>query len=146
MSTEDNKAIVRRSIEDVWARGFEAEQEVVAANIIDHNPFPGFPPGLEGHHQLLLMFLNAFPDLQITLEDLLAEGDKVVDRWTMRATHRGELLGIPATGKQVTLTGIDITRIENGQIVEFWHQQDLLGMLQQLGVIPPMGEAGESPL
>ncbi len=140
MSTEANKTIVRRYIEDVWGKGdFEAEKEVIASNVVDHNLLPGFPSGLEGHHQFLVMLRNAFPDLQATLEDLIAEGDKVVDRWTNRATHQGELFGIPATGKQVTITGIDIIRIENGKIVEIWHQEDSLGMLQQLGVIPPMG-------
>jgi steroid delta-isomerase-like uncharacterized protein len=142
MSTETNKAIIRRYIEDVWGKGdFAADQEVVATDLVDHNPVPGWPSDLEGHHQVLVIFRNAFPDLQITLEDVIAEGDKVVDRWTMRATHSGPFMNIPPTGKQVTLTGMDITRIENGKIVELWHQEDMLGLLQQLGVIPAPGQA-----
>lgn len=78
----------------------------------------------------------------ITVEDLLAEGDKVVDRWTARGTHPGELIGIPPTGKEVTITGMDILRISNGKIAEIWHQEDMLGMMQQLGVIPQMAQAG----
>lgn len=141
MSLEENKIIIRHYVEDVWGKGdFAAEQALIAMNVVDHNPLPGFASGLEGHHQVLAMFLNAF-DGQMTLEDVIAEGDKVVDRWTFQGTHRGEFFGIPATGKQVTLTGMDISRIENRQIVEFWHQEDTLGLMQQLGVIPTPGKA-----
>ncbi len=141
MSLEENKIIARRFVEDVWGKGdFAAERELMSTNVVDHNPVPGFPTGFEGHHQVLAMFRNAF-DGQVTLEDVIAEGDRVVDRWTFHGTHRGELFGIPATGKQVTFTGIDINRIENGQIVEFWHQEDIMGLMQQLGVVPSPGQA-----
>jgi steroid delta-isomerase-like uncharacterized protein len=141
MSLEENKIIARRFVEDVWGKGdFAAERELLATNVIDHNPLPGFATGFEGHHQVLAMFQNAF-DGHVTLEDVIAEGDRVVDRWTFHGTHRGELFGIPATGKQVTFTGIDISRIENGQIVEFWHQEDILSLMQQLGAIPTPGQA-----
>jgi steroid delta-isomerase-like uncharacterized protein len=143
MSTEDNKALVRRAYEEIWGKGdFAVEQELVATDVVDHNAPAGLPPGLEGHHQGLVMFRNAFPDLQITLGDLIAEGDKVVDRWTMCATHTGPFMNIPPTGKQVTVTGMDISRIKNGKIVEYWHQEDMLGLLQQLGVIPVPGQPG----
>jgi steroid delta-isomerase-like uncharacterized protein len=141
MSLEENKIIARRFVEEVWGKGdFEAERELLSANVIDHNPIPAFGTGFEGHHQVLAMFQNAF-DGQVTLEDVIAEGDRVVDRWTFHGTHRGELFGIPATGKQVTFTGIDISRIENGQIVEFWHQEDIMSLMQQIGAIPAPGQA-----
>ena len=142
MSTEENKALIRRAFEEVWGKGdFAVEKEVVATDVVDHNTPPGWPLGLEGHHQVVVMVRNAFPDLQITLEDVIAEGDKVVDRWTIRATHTGPFMNIPPTRKQVTFTGMDITRIKNGKIVELWHQEDILGMMQQLGVIPAPGQA-----
>jgi predicted ester cyclase len=141
MSLEENKIIARRFVEEVWGKGdFEAERELLSANVIDHNPIPAFGTGFEGHHQVLAMFQNAF-DGQVTLEDVIAEGDRVVDRWTFHGTHRGELFGIPATGKQVTFTGIDISRIGNGQIVEFWHQEDIMSLMQQIGAIPAPGQA-----
>lgn len=140
MSREGNKIIVRRYVEDVWGKGdFAAEQELIATNFVDHNPPPGFAPDREGHHQVLVMFRSAFDGHQ-TIEDMIAEGDKVADRWTFRGTHRGEFFGIPATGKQVTMTGMDISRIENGQIVDVWHQEDILGLMQQLGVVPAPGQ------
>jgi predicted ester cyclase len=140
MSLEENKTIGRRFVEDVWGKGdFAAEQELVAKNLIDHNAPPGAAPGREGHHQNLAMFRGAFEG-QMVLEDLIAEGDKVVDRWTFRGTHRGPFFGIPPTGKQVTFRGMDISRIENGQIVEYWHQEDIMGLMQQLGVIPTPGQ------
>jgi steroid delta-isomerase-like uncharacterized protein len=139
MSTEENKAIARRYIQDVWDKGdFDAEKELVADNIVQYLPGQPPAPGLEAHHQLLTMFLNAFPDWHGPLEDVIAEGDKVTTRWTFHGTHQGELFGIPATGKQVTLTGMGIYRIENGKIVELWTNFDQLGMLQQLGVVPAM--------
>jgi predicted ester cyclase len=145
MSREENKKIARRVVEDVWGKGdFAAEQELIAINVVDHNPLPGLAPGLEGHHQALAMFRSAF-DGQMTLEDVIAEGDKVVDRWTFHGTHRGAFFGIPPTGKQVTLTGMDFSRIENGQIVEFWHQEDILGLMQQLGVAPAPEQTNQSP-
>ncbi len=126
MSTEENKAIARRYIQDVWDKGdFDAEKELVADNIVQY--LPGQPPAS-----------GAFPDWHGPLEDVIAEGDKVTTRWTFQGTHQGELFGIPATGKQVTLTGMGIYRIENGKIVELWTNFDQLGMLQQLGVVPTM--------
>ena len=82
------------------------------------------------------MFLSAFPDTQMTVEDELADGDKVATRWTATGTHTGELMGIPPTGKQVTVTGMDINRLVGGKIVEHWGEFDQMGMMQQLGVVP----------
>jgi len=141
MSTEENKAVARRAY-DAFNQGLRtgnlaALDEVIAANMVDHNPAPGQGPGLEGAKQVFTQFFAAFPDLQFTVEDMIAEGDKVASRITARGTHKGDFQGIPATGKQVMQTGIDILRIAGGKVVERWGQFDDLGMLQQLGVVPP---------
>ncbi len=137
MSTEENKAAERRFYEEVWNKHHPATvDELVAPDVDEHNPLPGQGPGLEGFKQTVEMALSAFPDVQITLEDLIAEGDKVVARWTGRGTHRGEFMGTPATNKQVTLAGIDIYRYAGGKRVETWRQLDYLGLMQQLGRVP----------
>lgn len=99
------------------------------------------PAGREGFKQFVLMYRSAFPDMHITIEDQIAEGDKVVSRWTARGTHQGELMGIPPTGKQATVTGINIERFANGKFVEEWSNFDALGLLQQLGVVTTLGQA-----
>ncbi|HKZ86060.1 MAG TPA: ester cyclase [Anaerolineae bacterium] len=141
MSTEENKAFARRAY-DAFNQGLRtgnlaALDEVIAGNMVDHNPAPGQGPGLEGAKQVFTQFFAAFPDLQFTVEDMIAEGDKVASRITARGTHKGDFQGIPATGKQVMQTGIDILRIAGGKIVERWGEFDNLGLLQQLGVVPP---------
>src|SRR5260221_2779978 len=142
MSIEENKAAERRFYEEVWHKhhlGYV--DELVAPEVVEHNPaVPGQGPGLEGFRQMIAMALSAFPDVQITIEDLVAEGDKVVVRWMGRGTHRGEFMGIPPTNKQVTPAGIDIWRYEGGKRVESWRQWDLLGLMQQLGVVPTPGQ------
>ncbi len=137
MSLEDNKALALRYFHEVWGQGnYALEDELLAPDYIDHQAAPGFPPDRIGHHQFLVHFRSAFPDLRFTMGDLIAEGDRVMDRWSVEATHLGEFLGIPATGKAVTFWGIDILRIVNGRITEIWHLEDQLSVLQQLGVIP----------
>ena len=138
----DNKSLHRRFVEEVFNQGnLAAVDELVAPDIIDHNAFPGLTPGSEGVKQIASILRAAFPDIHYTLEDEIAEGDKAVVRDTMRGTHRGEFMGIAPTGKQVTVGGMDITRWSNGKIVEHWAQFDTLGLLQQLGVVPPAGQA-----
>lgn len=141
--SEQNKTLVRRYNDEFWGSGDESlVEELFAENLVDHNPAgTDLPPGREGMRQSLANFRTAFPDLTTSLEHLIAEGDKVVLRWKARGTHEGELMGIPATGKQVTLSGIDILRIENGKIAERWAEYDNLGLLQQLGVVPEMARA-----
>lgn len=138
MSAEENRALVRRFIEEVFNRGdLEIVDEVVAPDYLHHDPTTReFGSGIEGFKQLVRFYRSAFPDLSITLEDQIASGDKVVDRWTGRGTHRGELMGVAPTGKQVTASGISIHRISGGRIAETWNNYDALGMLQQIGAIP----------
>ena len=140
MSSEQNKAVAQRFYDQVWNRGDMAvADELFTADTVDHASPPGFPSGIAGVKQVFGMYRGAFPDLAITIEDMIADGDKVVARWTSRGTHRGDLMGIPPTGKQVTITGIDIFRFEGGKIAEHWANFDMLGMMQQIGVAPSPG-------
>jgi steroid delta-isomerase-like uncharacterized protein len=135
--SEENKALVRRFLEEGWGQGdASAIEQIVAADAVDHNPGPGQPPGVEGFVGAVQAIRAGLPDLQVTVDDLFAEGDRVAARWTSKGMHRGELMGVPATGNQVTIAGIDIHRIEGGKIAELWHQVDVFGMLQQIGAIP----------
>lgn len=104
--------------------------------LVDHALPPGLPEGFEGRKMFYSAFLAAFPDIHVHIEDLFSEGDKLVTRWSAHGTHDGELMGIPPTGKQASVSGIAIDRFENGQSVEHWEIFDQLGLMQQLGVIP----------
>lgn len=137
MGVEENKATVRMFYDEVVNRGnLSVIDKVTAENFIDHTAAPGRTPGREGEKQWFAMLRAAFPDGHSTIDDMIAEGDLVVVRGTMTGTHTGEFLGIPATGKPVKVSGIDITRFVNGQSVEHWGQWDIMGMMQQLGVTP----------
>ncbi len=141
MSVEQNKAIARHFTEEVVNKGkLDAIHDLVATNYVWHDAPPGLPSGTEGLKQFFAMHSAAFPDWHSTIDDLIAEGDKVTQRFTGRGTHKGEFMGIAPTGKQVTLTGILIYRIAGGKIVEEWLNVDELGMMQQLGVVPPPPE------
>jgi steroid delta-isomerase-like uncharacterized protein len=137
MSTEENKAIVRRQLDEMWNQGnLAVADELFAADVILHGGLPGQPSGVEGIKQGVKLNRDAFADYHNTADDLIAEGDKVAIRWTARGTHTGEMLGMPPTGKQVTLTGMTIVRIADGKITEVWNALDQLGLMQQLGAIP----------
>jgi steroid delta-isomerase-like uncharacterized protein len=115
----------------------EVANELVADGWISHDPAtPESPTGPEGIKQLVSGYRGAFPDLSFSIDDQIAEGDRVVTRWTARGTHEGDLWGIGATGKQGTVTGITIDRIEDGKIAETWTNWDTLGLMQQIGVVP----------
>ena len=145
MSTEENKALVRRAYEET-NKGKEATMaaldELYAPTYVYHGPGVFGDMDLADLKQMAPAFYMAFPDQHYTVEDLIAEGDKVVCRYTWRATHQGEFMGVPATGKVVTWTGIVISRFAGGKCVEEWGGSDLLGVLQQLGAIPQMAHAG----
>jgi steroid delta-isomerase-like uncharacterized protein len=139
MLVEENKAVTRRVTEEIWNQGNMALlDELFAPNYVNHDPTNPEVRDLERFKQYVVSVRTAFPDLNITINDLIAEGDKVVTRWTGRGTQKGEFGKIPATGKQVTITGITISRIADGKIVESWWSSDDLGLFQQLGLIPPM--------
>ncbi len=138
MSVENNKAAVRHFWEDHLSAGNATLCEGdFAPNAVNHDPnSPPVPPGPEGISQLITIYRAAFPDLSATVEDMVAEGDEVAYRLTFRGTHRGEMMGLPPTGKQVTYAGIGIDKVVDGTIVEMWLNFDALGMLQQVGAIP----------
>ncbi len=139
MLSETNKTVSRRFFEEVFGKGkLNVLDEIVAKNHINSGPGnpPGLVPGIEGTKQLVTMYRNAFPDIRFTVDEQIAEGDKVVTRWTAHGTNKGELLGMPATGKSSTVTGIVVDRIVNGKIAESWPIFDQFGMMQQLGIIP----------
>ncbi len=139
MSTEDNKALIRRFYEEVFnKRNLAALDEFYALDHVDHTLPPGLPTSPGGTKQAIAVMLEGFPDLHVTIEDMIAEGDKVVTRFTTHGTQQGTLGSIPPTGKQVAVTTIEITRIANGRIVEDWGLDDRLGMMQQLGLVPAM--------
>ena len=141
MSTEHNKALVRRVNEEGLNQHNPAlVDELCAPDIIYHNASTTMQ-GREPYKQYLSMLLAGGPDLHITIEDQIAEGDKVVTRYTTRGTHQGSFMGIPPTGKHITVTGIVITRFANCKEVEEWANADWLGLLQQLGVVPTAGQA-----
>jgi steroid delta-isomerase-like uncharacterized protein len=130
---EINKAISARINEEVVTQGNLAlADEILAAGYVDHDAPPELSPGVEGFKEQIILYRTAFPDLRIVTEDMIAEGDKVVTRWTAHGTHQGELRGLAPTGKQVTVKGIAIDRIVDGKIVEHWDVFDQLGMMQQL--------------
>jgi steroid delta-isomerase-like uncharacterized protein len=146
VSAEENKALVRRSFEEVFNQGnLDAVEEIFAPDFVLHDPTsPEEIRGTEGMRQYVSMYRTAFPDLQQTIEDQIAEGEKVATRLTGRGTHQGELTGIPPTGNQVEAPGIVINRISGGKIAESWANYDALGMMQQIGAVPAPGEQPSS--
>jgi steroid delta-isomerase-like uncharacterized protein len=142
MSTEQNKAIVRQFEALFNEKRVDLADGFVARDYIDHGALPSQAPGLDGAKQKWAMFIAAMPDLHVPIEDMVAEGNKVVVRWTAEGTHRGELLGIPPTGKRLRFSGISIYHLADGKVVEVWEQFDRLSLMQQLGVAPPPGQSG----
>jgi len=140
MSTEENKAIVRRFWEEFNKKNLAVVDELYAANFVFHRAGMEDIRGSEGLKQYLATALTAFPDFHYTVEDMVAEGDKVVVRLTGTGTHQGEFQGIAPTGKQVTLTATQVHRLVGGKFVETWAVADMLGLMQQLGAIPTPGQ------
>lgn len=142
MLIDENKDLVRRFMDEVWGQmNPETVDRFVAPDMIDHS---GRGSGSDGVKRAVRLFASAFPDWRTTIEDLIAEGDKVALRGVASGSHRGTFMGVPPTGKRVTVSGIHIMRIEGGKIVEHWAEADYLGMMQQLGVIPEREQVGES--
>jgi steroid delta-isomerase-like uncharacterized protein len=138
MTDEENKAVVVRFNEGV-RRFFQTGDlsgldEICAPNFVHHGP--GIPPDLDGFKQMVPIFRDAFSDVEVDIEDLIAEGDRVVDRITVRGTHQGDFMGIPPSGIRWEMQEIHIARIVDGKIAERWTMFDMAGLLQQLGGIP----------
>jgi steroid delta-isomerase-like uncharacterized protein len=137
MSIEANKTLIRRFNDEVWDKGHLAVvEEVFASDWVWHSPPPGMPPNRESLRQMAAGFRAAFSDIHSTVDDQIAEADRVAWRWTFQASHTGEFMGIPPTSKQVRFTGTSVDRIADGKFVERWDSADMLGFLQQLGAIP----------
>jgi steroid delta-isomerase-like uncharacterized protein len=141
MGTQENKVSATRFLEEVVNRGNVAViDELSGADFVDHQAPPGVPPNKEGIKIFITMFRAAFPDLHYTLDDSIAEGDRVVQRTTAHGTMKGDFMGMPASGKSATWSEIHITRFENGKAVEHWAVVDQLGMLAQLGFAQAPGQ------
>jgi steroid delta-isomerase-like uncharacterized protein len=140
MSTDQNKEIIRRGFEEgINKRNYAYFDETIGENYVNHMMPQATGP--EGLKQIVGGFVAGFPDMQITVEDLIAEGDRVATRGFWRGTHTGDFMGIPATGREVTLPYIDVWRLENGKAVENWVSMDMMAMMKQLGLMPePAGQ------
>ena len=145
--SEENKALARRVSGELYSsRGtLDAADDIYAPDVVFHDPnSPEELHGPEGVKHFASAFRSAFPDRQSTVEDQIAEGDKVVTRYTFSGTHQGELMGIPPTGNRVQMAGMYMSRISGGKIVEEWNIYDLLGLMQQLGATPAPGQSEEA--
>ena len=136
--TQQNAAVVRRFAEEVITQGnIDAAGQLVWEDVIEQVPLPGQGPGLEGLKDILRVMRAAFPDLDFSIKEQIAEGDKVASRFEWTGTHRGEFLGVPATGHPVRVWGMVIDRLEEGRIRDTRIIMDTLGLMIQLGVFPP---------
>ena len=140
MSVEENKAIVRRYFEEENKKNVAVVDELITANFVGHGAGGQEVHGPEGLKQLWTTLFTGFPDYHATVEDLIAEGDKIVVRYTNWGTHNGEYLDTAPTGKQVTWTGMLIFRIVGGKVIEGWRETDALSLMQQIGAIPTPGQ------
>jgi steroid delta-isomerase-like uncharacterized protein len=141
MGTQENKAVASRFLEEVINKGnLSVVEESTGPNFVDHQAPPGAPPTAAGLKAWITSFRAAFPDLHYTIEDSIAEGDRVVQRTTARGTMKGDFMGMPASGKSATWSEIHIIRFENGKSIEHWAVVDQLGMLAQLGFAQAPGQ------
>ena len=140
MDASELESMYRRWLAEVWGEGrTEVAKELIADDLVDHNPLPGQPPGIEGHDWAAAMIRRAFPDLRFSADVVTSDGEFVSGRWTMTGTNTGtfDLFGLPPTGRAVTMTGHEIFRAQDGKLAEIWHQEDVPGMLRQLELEPP---------
>jgi len=138
MPTDRSDSLIRRIFEEAFNLGhLSVVDELLSSDHLAHNALGGAPNGPQGLKWLIAMFRAAFPDLYCTVEDEIREGDQFSAHWTMRGTHKGSFLGNPPTGRPIKVQGIIFARVSNGRIVEDWTLVDQLGILQQLGLVPP---------
>lgn len=147
LSKEDMRAAMHRFSAEVWSKGSEkTAHELVLEDFVDHDKFPGAGPGLAGFIGTVMMFRTGFPDLEVHIVNTVVEGDRAVDHWEGTATHSGEFMGLPPTGKHVRMSGIGIARFgESNKIEERWAQFSAADVMQQLGIIPGYQEPPPSP-
>jgi len=139
MSREENKAIVRRFFEEGPSKGnLITADKLLSPDFTMHTPLPA-SPGIKGIHEVITTCRAAFEHLNVTIEDMIAEGDNVAARFIAHGIHKGDFMGLQATGKPITMTGIEIFRIKDGRIVELWGEANLLGLMQQLGILSEPG-------
>ena len=136
---EKNKTLLKLGYEYLNTANWEKMNDLVAANFVDHNPSPDQKPGFEGVKDNFKMMRQAFPDFKMTIHEMLADGDWVCARVTVSGTHKGEFMGMKASGKQFNVQGFDLIRFVNGKAVERWGTFDDAGMMMQLGMMPPPG-------
>jgi steroid delta-isomerase-like uncharacterized protein len=141
--SEQNKTAVRRLFDELWNKGsLPVADELIAPTYTHHDAStPDVGRGPESEKKRVTHYRNAFPDMRLTIEDIIAEGETVIARWSCRGQHKGELNGIAPTGKQVAFTGVTIARFAGGKMVEGFVNWDALGLMQQLGVVPELGKA-----
>ena len=144
--SEQNKTIVRRLCEELWNKGnLPVADELIAPTYTHHDAAtPDVGRGPDGEKKRVTLYRNAFSDLRLTVEDLIAEGETVMARWSCRGAHKGELNGIAPTGKQFAISGVTVCRIAGGKIVEGWVNWDALSLMQQLGVVPELGNKAKA--
>jgi steroid delta-isomerase-like uncharacterized protein len=142
MSSEQNKLIVRRLFEEPWKGDLGVVDELIDRDYVGYDPsIPEPLRGPDGFKENVSTYRAAYSDARITVDDQIAEGDKVATRWTARGKHDGDLMGVAATGKQVTVSGLTFSRLANGKVVEGYTNWDTFGMMQQLGVVPELAHA-----
>jgi steroid delta-isomerase-like uncharacterized protein len=143
LMSEGNKNVVRRLFEEVWNKGnLQVTDELFTPNYAHHDAStPDVGRGPESEKKRATLYRTAFPDLRLTVEDLIADGETVMVRWSCRGTHKGDLSGIAPTGKQINISGVSVARFANGKMAEGWVNWDALGLMQQLGVVPELGKA-----
>jgi steroid delta-isomerase-like uncharacterized protein len=141
--SDTNKNVFRRLFEEVWNKGnTQVADELFTSNYTHHDPStPDVGRGPESEKKRATLYRSAFPDVRLTIDDIISEGETVTARWSCRGTHKGELNGIAPTGKQFTISGISIARFVNGKMMEGYVNWDALGLMQQLGVVPELGKA-----
>ena len=142
MSSEQNKTIVRRLLEEPWKGDLGVVDELIDRNYVGHDPsIPEPLRGPDGFKENVSTYREAYSDAQITVDEQIADGDKVATRWTARGKHDGDLMGVAPTGKQVKVSGLTLSRLANGKVIEDYTNWDTFGMMQQLGVVPELARA-----
>src|SRR5882762_6053655 len=144
--SEGNKFVIRRSFEELWNKGnLSLADQLFSPNYAHHDPStPDFGRGPESETKRATLYRTAFPDLQLTIEDIIAEGETVMARWSCHGTHKGDLSGIAPTGKQFTISGVTSVRLTNGKLAEGYVNWDALGLMQQLGVVPQLAAKAQA--